>query len=101
MLNRNKKIIVYLAFAKTKLNPNCEAHKGAINEINQILKELKEEEKTNENNAKTKNNKLHTRKRNLERYRRVWKNISGKQFRKHKELAQNNKNEKPVHRKAL
>ncbi len=61
MLNRNKKIIVYLAFAKTKLNPNCEAHKGAINEINQILKELKEEEKTNENNAKTKNNKLHTR----------------------------------------
>lgn len=31
MLNRNKKIIVYLAFAKTKLNPNCEAHKGAIN----------------------------------------------------------------------
>lgn len=45
MLNRNKKIIVYLAFAKTKLNPNYEAHKGAINEINQILKELKEEEK--------------------------------------------------------
>lgn len=52
MLNRNKKIIVYLAFAKTKLNPNCEAHKGAINEIDQILKELKEEEKTNENITK-------------------------------------------------
>lgn len=45
--------------------------------------------------------KYFKKQRNLERYRRVWKNISGKQFRKHKEFASNNKNEKPVHRKAL
>lgn len=39
-----EKIIFYLEFAKSKLNKNCKEHQKAKNEINEIIKKLKESE---------------------------------------------------------
>lgn len=39
----NEKIILYLTFAKTKLNMNCETHKKAKKDIDKIIKELQKD----------------------------------------------------------
>ena len=43
MLGREEQIILYLTFAKSKLNLESEEHKKAKEEINNLIKELKEE----------------------------------------------------------
>lgn len=44
MLEIGEKIIFYLSFAKSKLDKNCKEHQKAKDEINTLIKELKEYE---------------------------------------------------------
>lgn len=37
----NEKIIFYLIFAKSKLNPKSNIHRKSIHEINELIEELK------------------------------------------------------------
>lgn len=43
MLKRKEQIILYLTFARSKLNLKSEKHRKAKEEINNLIKELKQE----------------------------------------------------------
>jgi len=45
MLDKNKKIIFYLSFAKSKLDKQCKEHDKAREEIDEIIKELRSDNK--------------------------------------------------------
>lgn len=42
MLEKNKEIIFYLTFAKSKLDKNCKEHQKAKEEIDEIIRQLEE-----------------------------------------------------------
>ena len=46
MLERNKKIIFYLSFAKSKLNLKCKVHQKAKEEIDSLINQIKQESDT-------------------------------------------------------
>lgn len=45
MLNKNKKIIFYLSFAKSKLDKKYKEHDKAREEIDEIIEELRSDNK--------------------------------------------------------